>query len=144
MTRGRLSLSAFPTGCTNRPSSSTLPKTRRRALPCMTPARRASARRSTISSFTNPQRINNEAGLAEGKDWTNSPYQTRGVLSMRLMITLCGLMLLGMTADAQQAVSPRKTLTPEQHESQRKWRQYMAQRPDLQAPATQLLHPANG
>jgi uncharacterized protein YecT (DUF1311 family) len=58
---------------------------------------------------------------------------------MRLMITLCGLMLLGMTADAQQAVSPKKTLTPEQQEYQRKWREYMAKRPDLQARAKQIF-----
>src|SRR2546425_7294685 len=40
-------------------------------VPCMTPARRASARRSTISSCTNPQRINHEAA-AGGREGLNS------------------------------------------------------------------------
>jgi uncharacterized protein YecT (DUF1311 family) len=62
---------------------------------------------------------------------------------MRLMVALCGLILLviliGRAARAQQAESPRKTLTPEQQEYQRKWHEYIANRPSLQARAKQIF-----
>lgn len=65
---------------------------------------------------------------------------------MRLMLVLCGLILLaipaGWAARAQQSLKPRKNLTPEQQEYQREWREYMAKRPGLQARAKQIINAA--
>jgi uncharacterized protein YecT (DUF1311 family) len=62
---------------------------------------------------------------------------------MRLMVAVCGLMILvpGVpVAGAQEGAPPRKkTLTPEQQEYQRKWREYMAKRPGLQERAKQIF-----
>lgn len=62
---------------------------------------------------------------------------------MRLTLLLYGLLLLAIppswAASGRQAASPSRTLTPEQQEYQRQWREYMAERPDLQARAKQIL-----
>lgn len=62
---------------------------------------------------------------------------------MSLKLVLHGLILLaippGWAAGGQQSVKPRKTLTPEQQEYQRKLREYMAKRIDLQAQAKQIV-----
>lgn len=62
---------------------------------------------------------------------------------MRFRLALCGLLLLailaGSAARGQQPVPPRKTLTPEQQEYQRKLREYMTKRIDLQAQAKQIF-----
>lgn len=62
---------------------------------------------------------------------------------MRLMLVLYGLILLaipaGWAAGDQQPAKPRKTLTPEQQEYQRQWREYLAKRPGLQAHAKQIV-----
>ena len=62
---------------------------------------------------------------------------------MRLMLVLYGLLLLAIppswAASGRQAASPNKTLTHEQQEYQRQWREYMAKRPDLQVRAKQIF-----
>lgn len=62
---------------------------------------------------------------------------------MRFTLALYGLLLLGnlagWAARGGQAASPRKTLTHEQQEYQRQWREYMAKRSDLQARAKQIF-----
>src|SRR5690348_17350208 len=62
---------------------------------------------------------------------------------MRPILAVYGLLRLtipaGWAARAQQAALPRKTLTPEQQEYQRKWREYMAKRPTLQEHAKHIF-----
>jgi len=62
---------------------------------------------------------------------------------MRLTLSVCGLLLLaipaGWASRGQQPVSPRKTLTPEQQEYQRQWRDYIAKRPGLQERGKQIF-----
>jgi len=57
---------------------------------------------------------------------------------MRRTITLWAIVLLAIAVSAQQAVR-KKILSPEQQEYQRKWREYMANRPQLQARANKIF-----
>lgn len=57
---------------------------------------------------------------------------------MRLTITLWAIVLLAITASPRQRVG-KKVLNPAQQEYQRKWRGYMAQRPQLQARAKKIF-----
>jgi uncharacterized protein YecT (DUF1311 family) len=62
---------------------------------------------------------------------------------MRPMLALYGLLLFTIPASwvarSQRAAPPRETLTHEQQEYQRDWREYMAKRPSLQAHANQIF-----
>lgn len=63
----------------------------------------------------------------------------------KIIIVLCGLLFFAVSgsgqSDTQQTppLKKKKTLTPEQQEFQRKLREYMAKRPDLQRRAKQFL-----